>query len=305
MTQRDPEKFLPDGRQWLWSAHSLGIAKDCPRKYFYKVVCGWETQEERHHARFGIEFHAACDHYEGLKARGGTHDEALHIVVAQTLQQTWNYVSGTPALNVADETGSVRLKSRENLIRTIIWYLEEFRDDPCATVILADGTPAVELSFTFAVDEEISFRGRLDRIVTLAGDYYVQDKKTTGSAIGSYYFKRYNPDNEMSLFTIAADVVWKTPVKGVMIDAAQIAVGFSRFGRGFTFRTPDQSAEWLRDADYYIRQTWAAEAAGWPMNDSACQKYGGCEFIDICSKSPQVREDFLNTKFTRRTYGPA
>jgi hypothetical protein len=83
--------------------------------------------------------------------------------------------------------------------------------------------------------------------------------------------------------------VWKAPVKGVMIDAAQIAVGFTKFERGFTFRTPEQSTEWLHDAEYHIKRTWEAAEQGWPMNDTACMNYGGCPYIDVCSKSPQVR----------------
>ena len=31
------------------------------------------------------------------------------------------------------------------------------------------------------------------------------------------------------------------------IDVIQIAAGFSRFTRGFTYRTPDQIEEWLAD----------------------------------------------------------
>jgi hypothetical protein len=99
--------------------------------------------------------------------------------------------------------------------------------------------------------------------------------------------------------------VWKAPVKGVMIDAAQIAVGFTKFERGFTFRTPEQSTEWLHDAEYHIKRTWEAAEQGWPMNDASCGLYGGCPYIDVCSKSPQVRPDFLEGGgFEKRDYNP-
>jgi ATP-dependent exoDNAse (exonuclease V) beta subunit len=80
--------------------------------------------------------------------------------------------------------------------------------------------------------------GHLDRLVRYGGDYYVQDQKTTGSSIGPWYFKRYNPDNQMSLYTAAGAVVFNTPVKGVMVDAAQVAMGFTRFERGFSPSVP-------------------------------------------------------------------
>jgi hypothetical protein len=180
-----------------------------------------------------------------------------------------------------------------------VWYLEEFKDDPCETVILTDGKPAVELTFTFQVTDDIWLAGHLDRLVNYAGDYYVQDQKTTGSALGAYYFNSYNPDNQVSLYSLAADIIYKTPVAGVMIDAAQIAVGFTRFARGLIPRTKDQMAEWLDDAIYHIKETWRAAEHGYPMNDKACQLYGGCEFLEVCSKSPRVRQDYLDGGFQK------
>ena len=42
-----------------------------------------------------------------------------------------------------------------------------------------------------------------------------------------------------------------------------------------------------------------AEAGYWPMNDTACDKFGGCRFREVCSKSPDVREMFLKTDFIK------
>lgn len=109
----------------------------------------------------------------------------------------------------------------------------------------------------------------------------------------------------MSLYTAAGGIVFNTSVKGVMVDAAQIAMGFTRFERGFSFRTDDQIEEWLKDAQYHIELTWAAEKHGWPMNDSSCDKYGGCAFRDVCSKSPSVRQDYLDGgKYVKRFRNP-
>lgn len=109
----------------------------------------------------------------------------------------------------------------------------------------------------------------------------------------------------MSLYSIAAKVVFNTPVKGVIIDAAQIAVGFTEFGRGMTYRTDEQSEEWLRDVKIWIDLAKGyAEAGYWPQNDTACDKYGGCTFRKVCSKSPQVRDIFLNSDFVKRPWNP-
>jgi hypothetical protein len=204
------------------------------------------------------------------------------------------------------------LKNRHTLIRTIVWYLEAFRDDAAKTVILADGKPAVELSFRMELDEwptgqdgwrwlqeehPYTLCGHLDRLVEFAGGYYVMDRKTTGSTLGGYYFDGFNPDNQMTLYTLAGRIIFNTPVRGVIIDAAQIAVGFSRFDRGITYRTEDQLNEWMHDLGYWLSAAARyAERDYWPMNDKACNNYGGCQFRKICSKAPQVRESFLGKR---------
>lgn len=291
-----PSPYLPDGRQWAWNSTSLGIGKECLRKYYYAVRLGWSPAILNDDITFGMWYASALESYHKLRSHlynHLTHDEALNEVVRSTLQSTagWN--------------SEHRIKNRQTLIRSIIWYLEEYANDPCQTLILKDGRPAVELTFSFEYKPEITFCGHLDRVIEYAGDVYLQDQKTTGASMGAYYFKRFTPDNQMSLYTAAGQIVFNVPVKGVMIDAAQIAVGFTRFERGFAFRTPEQTEEWLHDAEWHIHQIWQATLKNeWPQNDAACMKYGGCQFLNVCSKSPQVREEFLKTDFEKRFRNP-
>jgi hypothetical protein len=100
-------------------------------------------------------------------------------------------------------------------------------------------------------------------------------------------------------------VAFKTPVKGVIVDAAQIAVGFSRFVRSFVFKTNDQLDEWYRDLKVFLKQAKQYAWDGyWPQNDKSCHKYGGCIFRGICSKSPSVRDRFLESDFEVREWNP-
>lgn len=288
-----PTPYLPDGRQFAWNSTTLGLAKECLRKYYYAAIVGWSPRSLNDDITFGHYYARALEHYHLYRAEGESHDNASYLVVKQTLEATKDWAS------------EHKSKDRQTLIRSIVWYLEEFKDDPCQTVILKDGRPAVELTFSFEYKPDITFCGHLDRLVEYAGDYYIQDQKTTGASMGGYYFRRFTPDNQMSLYTAAGHIIWQLPVKGVMIDAAQIAVGFTRFERGFAFRTQEQVEEWLVDAEWHIHNTWEATLKNkWPMNDAACQKYGGCQFLGICSKSPQVREDFLKTDFEIRKRNP-
>lgn len=295
--------FLPDSTlQFAYDATSLSALKRCPRLYQYSIIEGWRSKKQSLHLIFGGVYHAALELYDKLTlAEGLASEPALLQVVAFALRETW--IDGAP-WNSEDTS-----KNRETLIRSIIWYLDQFGTaDPAQTVVLANGKVAVELSFSMESDiiapngEPYLLCGHLDRIVNFAGFTYVMDRKTTGSTLGSYYFDNYHPDNQMSLYSIAAQTIFNSPVKGVLIDAAQIAVGFTRFERGVTYRSRDQLDEWLHDTEVTIRLAEGyASQHYYPMNDTACFN---CAFRRICSLAPAVRQTYLESDFVKRHWNP-
>lgn len=306
MTDLSP--FLPGTQvQYAWDSTSLGWLKECPRKYYYAMVVGWRPKHETVNLKFGALYHKGLEDYDRRRALGADHETALRDTVAALMNDTWDR-GEKPGPWVSDHNA----KTRETLIRSVIWYLEHFKDDPAKTVMLENGQPAVELSFKMelpvpAYNSSVNYVlcGHLDRVVEYAGNTYVMDRKTSGSTISTSYFEQYDPDNQMSLYTLASKVIYHTPVKGVIIDAAQIAVGFTRFSRGFTYRTDAQITEWLDDLGFWMNlQTQLAEEGKWPMNDKSCHKYGGCHFRKVCSKSPEVREVFLNSDFIKQEWNP-
>jgi hypothetical protein len=143
--------------------------------------------------------------------------------------------------------------------------------------------------------------GHLDRVVSFNDQLLVMDRKTTTTTLGAYYFNQYEPNNQMTLYTLAGKIILDAPIRGVIIDAAQIMLEKPHaFARSFTYRTPDQLEEWLDDLRSLLTVNEAyAEADHWPMNDTACDKFGGCRFRSICTKSPSVRERFLASDFTK------
>lgn len=284
--------------QFAWDSTSLGYIKTCPRFYEYAMVRGLRPRgdDESVHLVFGSIYHAALENYDHGRARGLDHHSALRGALRYTLESTWNN---------GPITWDHTQKTRETLIRSVVWYLEEFgQDDQAKTVILSNGKPAVELSFKMEIDG-IVFCGHLDRLVEFGNAIYVMDRKTTTTTVASYYFDRYKPDNQMSLYTVASKIVFGTPVQGVIIDAAQIAVGFTRFARGMTYRTPDESEEWLNEARVWIDLAHQfAERGHFPMNDKACHSYGGCTYRKVCGSAPAIREALLQADFEHRPWNP-
>lgn len=306
--------------QFAWDSTSIGYAKHCPRFYQLVMLEGWVPKDQSVHLRFGIEYHSALEHFDRLRAEGYLRDDAIRAVVTRLLERT-------PDFAPDPLTKAGRYKSRRNLVQLVIDYLDHFFDDKAKTVILSDGRPAVELSFRFELDygpsaksqmgaavananaggeHEVHFQpyvlsGHLDRVVEFSDALFTCDRKTTTFALGEYYFRQFDVNNQMTLYSLAGKVVVGSPIKGVIIDAGAILLEKpNAFGRSITYRTEDHIEEWLADLKIFLRQMESYALAGyWPMNDTSCGKFGGCQFLDVCKKSPQVRSKFMEPQFVK------
>lgn len=293
---------IRDGKQWAWDATSLTEAMTCKRKYQLSILQGLRPKTTSVHLFFGGLYATALEHFYKHRAEGKTLDEALHLVVKEALIASWN-----PETNSAYEFPD-SAKTRFSLIRSIVWYVEEFGDESESVITthhLANGQPAVELSFSFELDDDLLLCGHLDRVVDYGGSLFVMDQKTTGKTLGPYFFSDFDLSNQMTLYTIAGQIILQSPIRGVIIDGAQIAVGFTRFLRGFTYRTPDQLSEWLRSTKQLISEVHhCAEEDFYPMNTTACGNYGGCPFKSLCSAAPRIRDEVAKAEFTSRVWDP-
>lgn len=298
------QSFATPTFQFAWDSTSLGTLKECPRKYYYSIVLGYRPRHESVHLTFGIFIHQGIEFYHRYKATDKDHEQSLRATVFAMMNATWDHEKKRPW------TSDDNNKNRWTLIRTLVWYLDHFRDDAAAVYHFPDGKPAVELSFRYELGLTISGQsilmcGHMDRIVTFEDNLYVADSKTTKNTIDDNFFKKFSPDNQMTNYTIGGKVALHTPVKGVIVDGMQIAVDFSRFRRGFASRSDDQLNEWLDDTKYYISSAYSfSQASHWPMNDKACHNYNGCQFRDICSKAHITREKWLEADFVKLEWDP-
>lgn len=296
------KSFLTETHQFAWDATSIEAAQRCLQYYKYSIIDGLQSKNKSVHLIFGGLYATALEHFYKYRAEGSSIEEALHRVIRETLEGSWDHSTGLPI--AFDDTN----KTRFNLIRTIVWYVEQFgeeTEDGVKTYHLADGTPAVELSFAVEVEDELVFCGHLDRVVEFADRLYVMDQKTTGGTVGPYYFRQFDLSNQMSLYTWAGKITLHSPISGVIIDAAQIALNFTRFERAITTRTAPQLEEWFLSARYTISQAHRASDSGhWPRNYTSCGNYGGCPFTILCSSTPSIRKNYIETEYTKRIWDP-
>lgn len=299
--------FNESGFQYAWDSTSLSTFITCPRKYYLSMLQGWTSEQRSVHLIFGGHYATALEHFHKHRAAGIEYADAVRMVVREAMLNTWTHdldAEGKPIPGTgAPQDWLHASKTRDTLIRSIVWYLEHFKDDPMQTVILSNGRAAVEYSFSVDLDGEYVYCGHIDRLVTYGdnSDIYVQDQKTTSAQITPKFFEGYSPDYQMTGYTWAGQIIFNMPVKGVVIDAAYIAVGFTAFGRQPISRSAKQLEEFRHEVLHYINIAKQCHESGYyPMNRTACGNYGGCEFKRICSAVPGVRQNLLEGSYKKR-----
>jgi len=276
--------------QLTWSASSLEDFMACPRKYQLKKLLGHSKGGDA--TLFGSFYHGALEQFDREILAGADVEAATVVAVRAALELS----AGWNSLDTA--------RTRHTLVRAVVWYCEGAADDYVQPVRFDTGEPAVEIKFAVPLaetsmgGEEFALRGWLDGIVKFDG-YWVRERKTTKSALSTYYWNRFEPNVQISTYNMVAPLAFPDhKIKGVIVEACQTGVGFTRFGRKTFPKHQDLRDEFLEEVVYWVRRAEdCAVTEHWPKNESACQMYGGCMFREVCSRAPMMREKFLDANF--------
>jgi hypothetical protein len=311
--------FIPGTNiQFAWDSTSLSTILECPQRYKYKIIEGWRSKAPGTAIAlaFGILVHTGVEEFHRGRANGLSHEEAVkyslkrvmektdgHAVTLYSTLPTQEQIEEAKGDEEENEGGSLRnakVRTRYHLWRALVWYFEQYRNDPMEVVQLANGKPAVEHSFRVGVGKtlsdgtEILLAGHLDKLVRFNGSLLVSDVKTTKS-ISRMYFAMFDLSHQMTGYTLGGKLAFDEPVSGVLIDAIELQIGGVKFSRGFTNRTDSQLNEYRNLLGYVgsLAERFYHEDY-YPLNTAACMF---CEFKDVCRQPPELRHGYLNYLF--------
>lgn len=297
-----------DGRQLVWDSVSGQAAQKCWRYYKLKIIDGYMGKGEAVHLKFGLILHSALEYLDHARVSGVYNDTSLIIALRRAMSEAGRRDESGVWLGPW-ESGNDK-KNLESLVRTIIWYFDHYATDAYKVATLSDGRAAVELPCKLrmpfeAYGETVLYAGHLDSIGSFAESGFFLDRKSTGSALSASYFAPWDTSFQMTGYFAIAKLGWHMPVNGGILDAMQIGTGFTRFGRHLIHRTDEQLDEWMKELNFTVEQSLAFHDADyWPMNRASCGSYGGCEYLGVCSKTPSVRQRFLDSNYTRQFWDP-
>jgi len=300
-----PERKSFEGTlQTAWDSTSLGEIQTCAYKYYLSIICGFVPTSLSPHLRFGLVYASAIELYARNRARDLSHEDCILESIRHALTATWEARLNRPW--ASDHL----TKNRPMLIRALIEYFDKYTPETenFPALILPDGTPAVELSFTFETNYKTPFGGNykicghLDRLSESENRKWVLDQKTTSMPLNAKYWQQFEVSDQVNLYFFAGQIIFPDRVAGLIIDATQITDKEINFERREINKTPAVVEEWYKEVAYWISfAEMCSKQSYWPKNRKSCMKgFMACEYIEICGKCPNVRETWMKSGFGKR-----
>lgn len=170
-------------------------------------------------------------------------------------------------------------------------YAIEYATDPFVTL-------QTEYPFAIVLPNSEIYRGKLDKLVTMANNYFIMEHKTSAEAPASF-FKRFDRGRQITGYFLAAlKMDLPSPVMGVVVDALfkprlnKSGLGQVTFQRELFTRAAFSLDSFIDNTTRVVDEIRARDPevmAEWPENEDSCHgRFGStCQYIDICKYGTQ------------------
>jgi hypothetical protein len=255
---------------------------------------------------------------KGSEAPYLTAGTLMHDALHALYTVAWDLETGLEALRAAAEreafhaptAGKFAYLTVGHLELVLTHYFEERSARPTAleSAVIADaGRGQAEEAITFDWAHEghgrvIRVGGKLDLPTKLGGQRYVVDHKTTTSWLNDYWFReRFALGHQFRVYCAGMQALTGERYTGAYVNAIYLGEPPKQgWGKGksvanalygpmeFSAEQLDETWEWMETAQALAG--FHAERGTWPQNEGACGAYGGCMYLDLCQRTPQVRK---------------
>ncbi len=255
---------------------------ECPRSYFFRYLLGWRSDYPSNHLIYGDAFHKGMD----IIMRGGTSSEAYEAFLKRYREAL------TPTTD-----DLFWPKTPEAAERAFREYKETYKDDDFELLY-------TEIAGIVPLEVGRNIHFRIDSIIEDSRGISVLEHKTAGVSGKQWkkWSEQWDLSTQIGTYNHALNCLYNPDkVWGVRINAisfckrqwteAKSNIEFMRFP---SRRSPDMMSVWLHTInrwidwiDYEMDELKNCKESdtvmrAFPINESACSKWSGCEYHDFC-----------------------
>lgn len=276
-------------------------AKNCLRKYFYRIVLGRAPREEAIYFAWGSAYHKFREELEKAYGFGDAAPKKYDPEIAKEA-----YLVGMMAGieywkkhgKDQDTESKFSWMTQERLIRSFVeafkhWEREKLKG---AVIVLA-----VEQPFNIEMPDGSFRSGKADQIVRWGGKPWGRDFKTS-SKDGAFYQRTLDPNEQFTGYTWAESKLTGTQVQGQLVEVLFNAKSTKNKQNGpeiielTASRTAWQLSMWEREHMFFKKIIDSCrEEDTWPMEEVGCSF---CEYHSVCKQGNEAGMMYqLETQF--------
>lgn len=249
--------------------------KTCPRKYYYRMVLGYDVKTTMPYFAFGTAYHKFREQLE-LEPKDQDEKLTFQNASARALDHWNKHGTESPIGTKWDFLNTERLI--KSLVAVYTHWKKERREG--RIVVLA-----TEQSFSLQLPDGTITGGRADQIVKWNGKVWGRDFKTS-SKLGPFYERTLEPNDQFTRYTWAESQLAGEKVQGQIVEVLyNTKKDGPKIISYMTSRTDWQIETWIKEHTFWVDMIKKSRETGmYPMNEKSC---AFCEFHSVCKMPSQ------------------
>lgn len=303
------------------NSSSLSVIQECLRKSQYLLLEKWRSDVESPATVFGSAIHKALEVFYSapIEERELVPLEELEMTAIHGVKKSGLLYRAVGAFAEKAEVLRPLPDTDKRSLLNGTWilhhYFKTYLNDPYIAYVDEQG-PFIERSFTHRFHEtsnliidvfgtiDFAFQHVTNRNILL-GDHKTASSLGFGS---SSYFDRDKPNHQYTMYMLGAKKVFGLDTEDFMVNVVEVKArpktargSGPSFPRQVTRRTEEDFEELhstiIKAVGDYL---FAVEKKDFPLGPVlACNSYGACQYKQVCSAPRSLRQNILNSKFTR------
>lgn len=269
--------------------HSAIIqAKQCKRKYFYRIVLGFVEKKTPQFFGFGSCYHRFRETLEKVYMAAPPSERdmpdsqlAMFGMAINSARDLWKFkkISDPPAGDKWDFLTQARLV--ESCAVAFKHWQKEKQLKRIEVI-------AVEQNFIVTMPNGTRTAGKADQIVRWNGKPWGRDFKTSSKEQNAWFTATLEPNDQFMRYTYAESELCGEPVQGQLVEILYNAKSTKKGQKGpsihpyITSRSQTQVDQWVKEQMFYDKiLTLMREEDVYPMEEKSC---AFCEYRSVCAK---------------------